>query len=104
MHACIHVTLVFDWLCEVPLYVIFTMQVQPKPIELVPGYGVFLTQRQLDAALDSSKNSPTRLIRSLLSTFFAPDVLAVSSACGTRKHKALDGDIVQACIRKLKLL
>ena len=76
------------------------IQVDPKPIELVPGYGIYLTQKQLDAAIGNSNNSPSRLIRSLMSTFFTPDVLATSSACGTRKHKALDGDIVQACICK----
>ena len=54
--------------------------------ELVRGYGVFLMQRQLDAAVVASKESPTRLIRNLMSAFFAPDVLAVSSACSTRKH------------------
>ena len=75
-------------------------QVQPKAIELVAGYGVFLTQKQLDMAVDGAKNSPTRLIRNLMSVFFTPETLATSSACGTRKHKALDGDIVQACIRK----
>ena len=75
-------------------------QVQPKAIELVPGYGVFLTQKQLDMAVDGAKNSPTRLIRNLMSVFVTPETLATSSACGTRKHKALDGDIVQACIRK----
>ncbi|CAI8039426.1 hypothetical protein GBAR_LOCUS21932, partial [Geodia barretti] len=75
-------------------------KVQPKAIELVPGYGVFLTQKQLDMAVDGAKNSPTRLIRNLMNVFFTPETLATSSACGTRKHKALDGDIVQACIRK----
>ena len=73
---------------------------EPKHVELVRGYGVFLSQRQLDAAVDASKDSPTRLIRNLMHVFFAPDVLAVSSACATRKHKGLDADIVQACIRK----
>ena len=32
------------------------MQVQPKTIELVPGYGVYLTQKQLDVALDGSRH------------------------------------------------
>ena len=48
--------------------------------------------------MDASKESRTRLIRNLMSVFLAPDVITVSSACGTRKHKALDADIVQACI------
>ena len=83
--------------------ILHSIQVDPKPIELVPGYGVYLTQKQLDAAVGNSNNSPTRLIRSLMSTFFTPDVLASSSACGTRRHKALDSDIVQACIRKFSI-
>ena len=61
---------------------------------------MFLTQKQLDMAVDGSKNSATRLIRNLMSVFFSPETLATSSACGTRKHTALDADIVQACIRK----
>jgi hypothetical protein len=77
-------------------------KVQPKSIELVPGYGVFLTQKQLDMAIDGAKNSPTRLIRNLMSVFFSPQTLATSSACGTRKHKALDSDIVQACIHYVR--
>ena len=75
-------------------------KVPVKPIELVPGYGVYLTQKQLDAAVDASKGSPTKLIRNLMGVFFTPDVLAVSSAQGTRNNRALDSDIVQACIHK----
>lgn len=71
------------------------------PVEVVPGCGVYISQRQLDAALDASQNSPTQLIRSLMSVFFPPEVLAISSAYGTRMHQALDLDIVQVCIRKL---
>ena len=59
-----------------------------------------LTQRQLDTAIDSSKDSYTRLIRNLVSVFFTPEQLAVSSAFGNRQNPALDGDIVEACIRK----
>ena len=73
---------------------------QPKAIELVPGYGVFLTQRQLDAAIDGANDTPTRLMRNLIGTFFTPEVLAVSSALGTRVHVGLDRDILDACIRK----
>ena len=76
------------------------LQVQPQAIEMVPGYGVFLTQRQLDAALDGAKESPTRLMRNLVGTFFTPEVLAVSSVYGTGKHAALDRDIIDTCIRK----
>ena len=73
---------------------------QPKAIELVPGYGVFLTQRQLDAAIDGAYDTPTRLMRNLIGTFFTPEVLAVSSALGTRDNVGLDRDILDACIRK----
>ena len=59
-----------------------------------------LTQRQLDAAIDSSKDSHTRLMRNLISVFFTPEQLATSSACGKRQNPALDGDILEACIRK----
>ena len=76
------------------------LQIKPKSVELVEGYGVLLTQRQLDAALDASKGSPTRLIRNLISVFFTPDQLAVSSAYGHRNNPGLDADIIQACIRK----
>ena len=76
------------------------VQVQPKAVEMVPGYGVFLTQRQLDAALDGAKDSPTRLMRNLIGTFFTPEVLGVSSVYGTGRHVALDRDVVDTCIRK----
>ena len=76
------------------------LQIKPKCIELVEGYGVVLTQRQLDAAVDSSKGSATRLIRNLMSVFFSPETLAVSSAYGNRGNPALDADIIQACIRR----
>ena len=73
---------------------------QRQLVELVPGYGVQLSQRQLDEALDSSNHSPTRLVRNLLSVFFTKDVLASSSAYGGRKNVALDGDTLAACLSK----
>ena len=76
------------------------LQVEPKAVELVEGYGIYLTRRQLDAAVDGAKNSPTRLVRNLMSVFFTPEILATSSAFGTRVHRALDKDIVETCIRK----
>ena len=69
-------------------------------IELVPGYGIMLSQRQLDEAVDNSAGSATRLIRNLMSTFFPKEVLAKSSALGGRTNKALDKDIVAACLSK----
>lgn len=79
------------WLCSF----------QGKQIELVDGYGVYLTKRQLDEAMDQSCNSPTRLVRNLLMVFFPPNVLAASSCYGNRKLPALNKDIVSACISKL---
>ena len=72
---------------------------QPARVELVPGHGVYLTQRQLDEALDSS--SPTKLIRNLTRVFFTREILASSSVLGNRGNPDLDQDIVSACIREL---
>ena len=69
-------------------------------VELVPGYGVQLSQRQLDVAIDNSSGSATKLIRNLMSVFFSRETLASSSALGGRQNLALDQDIVGACIRK----
>ena len=71
---------------------------QPARVELVPGYGVYLTQRQLDEALDCC--TATKLIRNLTRVFFTREVLASSSALGNRHNPALDKDTVSACIRK----
>ena len=49
-------------------------------VELVDGYGVTLTKRQLDEAMDNSSGSPTRLIRNLMRIFFSKEILAISSA------------------------
>ena len=70
---------------------------QEKKIELVEGYGVHLTQRQLDGAVSGAKSN-THLMRNLLGVFFTKEVLATSSALGTRRHKALDKQILDACI------
>ena len=69
------------------------MSIIAETIELVPGYGVMLSQRQLDEAVDNSNNSGTRLIRHLMSAFFPKEVLAKSSALGGRINTALDKDI-----------
>lgn len=77
------------------------MQMEQATVELVEGYGIVLTKKQLEAA-DSCGSSPTRLIRNLMATFFSPEVLAQSTACGSRGGRlALDRDILDACIRKL---
>ena len=70
-------------------------------VELVLGYGVVLSQRQIDESIDNSNNSPTRLIRHLTSAFFTKEIIATSSALGGRKYNALDKDIVAACLSEL---
>lgn len=69
-----------------------------QELELVHGYGVYLTRRQLDECVDGAGTSSTRLMRNLLSVFFTPDQLAMSSAMGTRRHVGLNQDILSACI------
>ena len=73
---------------------------QPLQVELVEGYGVYLTKRQLDEAVDQSCNSASRLVRNLLMVFFTPSVLATSSCRGTRRFPALNKDITGACFRE----
>ena len=70
---------------------------QPKTIELVEGYGVYLTQRQLDEAVFQGCNSPTRILRNMLMVFFIPSVMGGASCLGTRKFPALNPDIIGAC-------
>ena len=70
-------------------------------VELVPGYGVYLSKMQLDEVEEESNNSPTKLIRNLISVFFPRAQLARSSAYGTRRNVALPRDILLACISKL---
>ena len=72
-----------------------------KQVELVEGYGVYLTQKQYDEAIDQSGGSPTRMIRNLITVFFKPTTLAQSSCLGKRgRHPALNQDIVGACLSK----
>ena len=66
-------------------------------MELVEGYGVYISKRQLDEAVDQSCKSPTRLIRNLLTVFFTPSIMAQSSCFGTRKYSKLNSDIIGAC-------
>jgi len=70
---------------------------QAKRLELVEGYGVYLTVRQLDEAEDQSGTSPTHLIRNLM-IFFTPSVMAASSCFGSWKLPALSKDIIGACL------
>lgn len=80
----------------------FTL-LQPKTIELVKGYGVYITQRQLDEAEAQSSGVATRLLRNLLMVFFTPSVLGSSSCLGNRKFPALNQDIIGACFSKLTI-
>ena len=50
--------------------------------------------------IDQSGGSPTKLVRNLMNVFFMPEVLAKSSTYGTKKHPALERDMVSVCIRK----
>lgn len=69
-------------------------------VEFVASYGVFLTQWQLDEAMDCS--TPTKLIPNLGRVFFEPNILAKSSALGTSENTGLDREIFSACISKHK--
>ena len=63
-------------------------------VELVEGYGIYVTKRALDDAVDSNRNNATRLIRNLASIFFPDDELSKSNVSGRgKKHIALDSDI-----------
>ncbi len=75
------------------------MHKQVRRIETIEGYGVYLTQRQLDEALHQSCSSPTRLVN-LMSCFFPPTLMAKSSCFGTRRFPKLNEDIVGACFSK----
>ena len=55
---------------------------------------MYLSKRQLEEAIDQSNNSPTKLIRNLLTVFFTPSVLASSSCGGTRKFPCLNRDVI----------
>ncbi len=81
-------------------HILHVQQVEPSQVELVRSYGVFLSQPQLDAAV-SNGNNPTKLMRTLLSCFFTPAVLAESTAYGSRSARPqLDSQILNACISK----
>ena len=72
-----------------------------KQVELVEGYGVYLTKQQYDQVLDESRGSPTRMIRNLMTVYFTPTILANSSCLGKRgKNPPLNPDIVKACLSK----
>ena len=81
-----------------PVVLYCLLQVEPTKVELVPGYGVVITQRQLDEAIGESNDSPTRLIWNLMWVFFTREELARFSCYGSPFNAALDKDIILACI------
>ena len=74
----------------------FHLQTNPSYVELVKGYGVKCTQRQLDEVEANSNGSHTRMIRLFMDTFFTEEELAWSSCYGNRSNEKLDGDIIAA--------
>jgi len=75
------------------------MQLQEK-VELVPGYNVYISPRQLDEVVSASGGRPTRLMRALLTAFFNNKTLASSCALGSRERPAINPNIRDACISK----
>ena len=75
-------------------------QTNPSLIELVKGYGVKCTQRQLDEVEANSSGSATKMIRNFMDTFFTEEELGRSSCYGNRNNDRLDGDVTAACISK----
>ena len=78
----------------------FHLQTNPSLIEVVKGYGVKCTQRQLDEVEANSIGSPTKMIRLFMDTFFTEEELGQSSCYGNRNNERLDGDIIAPCISK----
>jgi len=66
----------------------------------VPGYGIYATQQDIDDCVYSSRDSPTRLMRNLLTIFFPRRILAALSVYGSRSNRALDKSTSHACLRK----
>ena len=81
----------------------FYLQTNPSLIELVKGYGVKCTQRQLDEVESNSSGSATKMIRNFMDAFFTEEELGQSSCYGSRNNKCLDRDVIAACISKYKL-
>ena len=55
---------------------------------------------QIDEVESSCSESPTKMIRKLISIFFGEEVVAKSSCYGSRGNAKLDEDVVAACIIK----
>ena len=54
-------------------------------MELVHGYGVYVTVKQLDQVINESQGSQTKIIQNLMTTFFTPSVLAKCSYFGRKE-------------------
>ena len=78
----------------------FHLQTNPSLIELVKGYRVRCTQRQLNEVEANSSGSATKVIRNFMETFFAEEELGRSSCYGNRSNESLDRDVTAACISK----
>ena len=78
----------------------FHLQTSPSLIELVKGYGVKCTQRQLDEVEANSSRSVAKMIRNFMDTFFAEEKLRRSSCYGNRSNGSLDRGVTTACISK----
>ena len=66
-----------------------------RDVELVEGYGVYLSKQQLDEAVYAVRN---KLIWNLIGVFFTRNVLASSSVYGKEKNPCFDKDIVSTCL------
>ena len=71
-------------------------------MELVSGMGIFLSADKLSLAIEKSKEIPTRLLRTLMDMFFAPEVMARSTAKGSTRRglDALDAQTMEALYRE----
>ena len=68
-------------------------------VELVSGYGVYITQKQLGEVIDESIGSP---MQNLMNRYFTPLILSKSSCLGKKEYcnPALDKGIISACLSK----
>ncbi|XP_065893631.1 uncharacterized protein [Dysidea avara] len=77
-----------------------TVKFEPKVVELVPGYGITCTQRQIDEVNSNGSSSPMKMLRLLMAVFFSEEAMANSSCYGSgNTDQKLDDDIIAACIK-----
>ena len=75
----------FDYRISKHLCCTCMLLITQRDVELVEGYGIYLSKWQLDKAVDTAGGSQTKLIRNLIGVFFTRDVLASSSVYGKGK-------------------